>query len=170
MYYIHNIWTEKNNFFGNTDPLSLANKYGTPLYVYNESILRSRCKSLSSLISYPAFKVNYSAKANTNLSLLRIIRSEGLTVDAMSAGELFLELKAGFTPEEILLVCNNVSNEELRFAIDAGVLISADSLSQLRRIGQLNRGGKVAVRINPGIGAGHHEKVITGGQKTALCH
>ncbi|NLL13657.1 MAG: diaminopimelate decarboxylase [Fibrobacter sp.] len=166
MNYIHNIWTEKTNFFGNTDPLALASKYGTPLYVYNESILRSRCKALTSLISYPAFKVNYSAKANTNLSLLRIIRSEGLTVDAMSAGELFLELKAGFTPEEILLVCNNVSDEELRFAIDAGVLISADSVSQLRRIGQLNRGGKVAVRINPGIGAGHHEKVITGGQKT----
>lgn len=166
MNYIHSIWTEKNNFFGNTDPLSLASKYGTPLYVYNESILRSRCKALTSLISYPPFKVNYSAKANTNLSLLRIIRSEGLTVDAMSAGELFLELKAGFTPEEILLVCNNVSDEELRFAIDNGVLISADSMSQLRRIGQLNRGGKVAVRINPGIGAGHHEKVITGGQKT----
>lgn len=166
MNYIHSIWTGKNNFFGNTDPLSLANKYGTPLYVYNESILRSRCKALTSLISYPSFKVNYSAKANTNLSLLRIIRSEGLTVDAMSAGELFLELKAGFTPEEILFICNNVSDEELRFAIDAGVLISADSLSQLRRIGQLNKGGKVAVRINPGIGAGHHEKVITGGQKT----
>ncbi len=166
MNYIHNIWTENNNFFGNTDPLTLASKYGTPLYVYNETILRNHCKALTSLISYPLFKVNYSAKANTNLSLLRIIRSEGLTVDAMSAGELFVELKAGFKPEEILFICNNVSDEELRFAIDSGVLISADSLSQLRRIGQLNKGGKVAVRINPGIGAGHHEKVITGGKNT----
>lgn len=166
MNYIHNIWTEKTVFFGNTDPLTLASKYGTPLYVYNETILRSRCKALTSLISYPSFKVNYSAKANTNLNLLRIIRSEGLTVDAMSAGELFVELKAGFKPEEILFICNNVSDEELRFAIESGVLISADSLSQLRRIGQLNRGGKVVVRINPGIGAGHHEKVITGGKNT----
>lgn len=166
MNYIHNIWTENNIFFGNTDPLTLASKYGTPLYVYNETILRNHCKALTSLISYPLFKVNYSAKANTNLSLLRIIRSEGLTVDAMSAGELFVELKAGFKPEEILFICNNVSDEELRFAIDSGVLISADSLSQLRRIGQLNKGGKVAVRINPGIGAGHHEKVITGGKNT----
>ena len=56
MNYIHNIWTEKTNFFGNTDPLALASKYGTPLYVYNESILPKPLQSLSSLISYPAFK------------------------------------------------------------------------------------------------------------------
>lgn len=166
MHYIHNIWTKDTGFFGKTDPITLASKYGTPLYIYNESVLRSRCKELSSLLSYPAFKVNYSAKANTNLSLLEIIHSEGLTVDAMSAGELFVELKAGFKPQEILFVCNNVSDDELMFAIDNDVLVSVDSLSQLRRLGHLNRGGKVAVRINPGIGAGHHEKVITGGKKT----
>lgn len=166
MNYIHQIWTNGVNFFGSTDPVTLAARYGTPLYVYNESILRNRCKALTSLLKCPSFKVNYSAKANTNLSLLKIIRSEGLTVDAMSPGELFLELKAGFRPEEILFICNNVSNEELQFAIDAGVLISVDSLSQLERLGKLNRGGNVAIRINPGIGAGHHEKVITGGKST----
>jgi diaminopimelate decarboxylase len=84
----------------------------------------------------------------------------------MSPGEIFLELKAGFKPEEILFICNNVSDDEFSFAIKAGVLVSVDSLSQLARFGKLNKGGKVAIRVNPGVGAGHHEKVITGGKNT----
>ena len=154
------------NFFGTTTPRQLAEKYGTPLYVYNETVLRTRCRELKNLLPYPNFKVNYSAKANTNLTILRIVHDEGLLVDAMSPGEITIELKAGFKPSEILYICNNVSDEEMRFAIDAGVGTSVDSLSQLERYGQLNNGGKVALRINPGVGAGHHEKVITGGKNT----
>ncbi len=164
--YIHDIWTKAAGFYGGTDPVSLAEKYGTPLYVYSEKVLRARCRELVGLVDRADFKVNYSAKANTNPAILRIVREEGLLVDAMSPGEMFLEMKAGFKPEEILFVCNNVSDEELRFAVEAGVLVSTDSVSQLDRYGRLNRGGRVAVRINPGVGAGHHEKVVTGGKKT----
>ncbi len=164
--YIHEIWTREQNFFGKTSPLSLVEKYGTPLYVYSERILRERCSELTGLVDYPDFSVNYSAKANTNPFILKIIREEGLSVDAMSPGEIYLEMKAGFRPEDILFICNNVSDEELRYAVGAGVLVSVDSLSQLDRYGRLNRGGRVAVRINPGIGAGHHEKVVTAGANT----
>jgi diaminopimelate decarboxylase len=164
--YINPIWTKNKDFYGKIDPISLVKKYGSPLYVYNEGILRERCRALKNLVTYPNFKVNYSAKANTNLSILRIIHDENLLVDAMSPGEIFIELKAGFSPEEILFICNNVSDEELRFAIDKGITISVDSLSQLERYGTLHKGGKVAVRINPGVGAGHHEKVVTGGKNT----
>jgi diaminopimelate decarboxylase len=165
-FYVHDIWTKNAHFFGSINPLDLVEKYGTPLYVYNESILRTRCRQLKQLVDYDNFRVNYSAKANTNLSILRVIRDEGLSVDAMSPGEIFIELKAGFKPEDILFICNNVSDEEITFAIKAGVLVSVDSISQLARYGRLNRGGKVAVRMNPGVGAGHHEKVITGGKNT----
>lgn len=165
-FYIHEIATKKDNFYGKTTPAALVAEYGSPLYVYNESILRARCKELTALVAYPAFRVNYSAKANTNPALLEIIREEGLLVDAMSPGEIFIEMSVGFNPEEILYICNNVSDDELRYAIDAGVMVSVDSVSQLERFGRLNRGGRVAVRINPGVGAGHHEKVITGGKKT----
>ncbi|MBP7736208.1 MAG: diaminopimelate decarboxylase [Spirochaetes bacterium] len=164
--YIHEIWTREQDFFGRATPLSLVEKYGSPLYVYNENMLRSRCREMKRLIDYPAFAVNYSAKANTNPAILKIIREEGLYVDAMSPGEIFLELKAGFRPEDILFICNNVSDEEIRYAVDAGILVSVDSISQLERLGRLNRGGRVAVRINPGIGAGHHEKVVTAGTNT----
>jgi diaminopimelate decarboxylase len=164
--YIHNIWTKDIQFYGKTNPVQLIEKYGSPLYVYSEKVLRERCKELTSLISYPKFKVNYSAKANTNLSLLKIVREEGLLIDAMSPGEIFIELKAGYKPEDILFISNNVSDQEMLYAVEAGVLISVDSLAQLERYGRLNRGGKVAIRINPGVGAGHHEKVITGGKNT----
>jgi diaminopimelate decarboxylase len=166
MNYIYSRVSSEKKFFGNTDPAGLTEKYGTPLYVYNENILRSRCRDLKGLISYSNFKVNFSPKANGNLELLKIVRSEGLSVDAMSPGEIYVNLLAGYKPEEIFYISNNVSEEEFRYAINAGVKISVDSVSQLEMFGKINPGGKVAFRLNPGFGAGHHEKVTTAGQNT----
>ena len=64
MNYVHAEISRKNNFYGNTNPFKLIEKYGSPLYVYNESVLRSKCRELSGLIDYPDFIVNYSPKAN----------------------------------------------------------------------------------------------------------
>ena len=153
-------------FISNETIFKLIEKYGTPLYVYSESILRERCREMKNLLPNKNFRVNYSAKANTNLEILKIIREEGLDVDAMSPGEIYIEQLAGFDSKQIFYVSNNVSAEEMRFAIDRNILVGVDSLSQLEMYGQLNPGGKVAVRFNPGKGAGHHEKVITAGKKT----
>jgi diaminopimelate decarboxylase len=151
--------------FGKISAVELIEKYGSPLYVYDEEILRQRCRELRSLLKYPAFRVNYSAKANTNVELLKIIRDEDLDVDAMSPGEMYLEMKAGFTSDRIMFIGNNVSREEIQYAVDRGIYISVDSLSQLSLLGEINPGGEVCLRLNPGIGAGHHEKVVTGGKK-----
>lgn len=158
--------TDKLDFFPGVDPTELAEKYGTPLYVYNERILRERCRDLKNLVTYPNFVVDYSAKANGNLAFLQIVKSEGLEVDAMSPGEIYVEKMAGFEPHEIFYICNNVSEEEMLYAIKEGVITSVDSLSQLEQYGKLNPGGEVAIRFNPGVGAGHHEKVVTAGKKT----
>ena len=158
--------TDKVDFFGKTTPLELVKTYGTPLYVYNENVLRRRCRDLLGLSSLPGFHVNYSAKANTNPALLRIIREEGCHADAMSPGELYINKLAGFTSRDLVYVCNNVSAEEMRNAVENGLLVSVDSLSQLDLYGQVNPGGKVMIRINPGIGAGHHKKVVTAGKET----
>ena len=166
MNYIYSKVSSEKKFFGNTDPYQLIEKFGTPLYTYNENILRQRCRDLKGLISYPKFTVNYSLKANSNLELIKIVRSEGLRVDAMSPGEIYLNLLAGYKPEEILYISNNVSEDEFSYAIKAGVMISVDSVSQLSMYGKINPGGKVSFRVNPGVGAGHHEKVTTAGQKT----
>ena len=159
-------FTQQTDFFGNSNPRLLAEEFGTPLYVYNEKILRDRMQRMAHLITYPGFTANYSIKTNSNLSILKMALEEGLNADAMSPGEIFLLLKAGFPKERIFYVSNNVSAEELQYAIDHGVVISLDSLSQLELFGKINRGGRCAVRLNPGYGAGHHEKVITAGKKT----
>lgn len=161
-----NFYTEQTNFYGNSTPSELLKEYGSPLYVYNEAILRQRCRDMAGLIQYAGFKSNYSIKANSNLELLKIAREEGLHADAMSPGEIHLLLTAGYKPDEILFVSNNVSSEEMQFAIDRDILVSCDSLSQLRQYGRLNPGGKAVVRFNPGVGAGHHEKVVTAGKNT----
>lgn len=162
----HNKISSEAHFFGNQTPEDLIQQYGSPLYVYNENIFRERCRELKNLVTYPNFSVNYSVKANGNLSLLKIAKQEGLNVDAMSPGEIYVEELAGFSPEEILFISNNVSAEEMQFAIDRNITISVDSLSQLETFGKICPGGKICVRFNPGVGAGHHEKVVTGGKKT----
>lgn len=158
--------TDGMNFFEGINPVTLAESYGTPLYVYNERIIRTRCRELKQFVSYPKFEVDYSVKANSNLAFLQIVKSEGLKVDAVSMGEIYAQRLAGFEPEDIFFICNNVSEEEMQYAIDEGVLVSVDSLAQLEQFGKLNPGGRVAIRVNPGIGAGHHEKVVTAGEKT----
>ena len=147
----------------NEQALRLVDTFGSPLYVYDERILRKRCRDLRSLLPLPGYRPLYSVKANSNPALLRIIREEGFFVDAMSPGEIFLEEQAGFQPEEIFMVTNNISDEEIRYAAERGILMSADSLSQLERFGSLYPGREIGVRLNPGIGAGHDEKVVTGG-------
>ena len=159
-------FTEESNFFKGNSPEKLIEEYGSPLYVYSEEILRSRCKEMKNLVTYPKFLANYSIKANSNLELLRITRSEGLVADAMSPGEIHVLEKAGFKNTEIFYITNNVSEEEMQYGINKNILISVDSLSQLDMYGRLNPGGKVAIRFNTGIGAGHSAKVITGGKET----
>lgn len=158
--------TDNLNFFMDNTPINLIEKYGSPLYVYNEKILRSKIRDMKNLISYPNFTVNYSAKANSNLAILEIVKEEGVHVDAMSPGEIFVELKAGFKPEEIFYISNNVSKEEMQYAIDNNIMISVDSVSQLEQYGKINPNSNIAARFNGGVGAGHHEKVITAGKNT----
>jgi len=158
--------TDNWNFFMGHDPNALVQQFGSPLYVYNEHIFRKRCHEMKALATYHKFRVNYAMKANSNLSLLKIAREEGLCIDASSQGEVLMALAAGFLPEEILFIANNISPEEMRFAVDNHVLLSVDSLSQLNTFGSMFPGARIALRFNTGIGAGHHAKVVTGGDDT----
>ncbi len=154
------------SFFNGNDPEKIAEEFGTPLYVYNEDVIRRHMEDVAGVITKYPYTANYSVKANTNIHILKFALEEGINCDAMSPGEITMLLKAGFPPERIFFVPNNVSEEELKFAAEKGVITSLDSLSQLETFGQVLPGHKCAVRINPGVGAGHHEKVITAGKKT----
>ena len=89
---------------------------GRALYVYNEKILRQRCRDLVSLSDHSGFRVNYSVKANSNPVLLAIIRSEGLMADAMSPGELYMNELAGYEPANTLYIANNITADEMAAA------------------------------------------------------
>lgn len=159
-------YIEESNFFKGNNPEQIAQEYGTPVYVYNEEIIRERMREVASVITKYPYRANYSMKANSNISILKMALEEGLNADAMSEGEMRLLLKAGFPSDRIFFVPNNVDKSELLFAIENNIMVSLDSLDQLELYGTLNPGGKCSVRINPGVGAGHHEKVVTAGKKT----
>ena len=161
-----NSFIEKKEFFKGNDIEKIVEEFGTPLYVYNEDILRKRMSEVAGIITKYPYKANYSIKANSNLEILKIAREENVNCDAMSEGEIRLLLKAGFTPDQIFFVPNNIDAKEMQFAIDNGIMTSLDSIDQINLYGSLNPGSKCALRINPGVGAGHHEKVVTAGKNT----
>ncbi len=163
---MHGSYTKDTNFFKSTTPFDLINEYGSPIYVYNEDVFRQRCKDIKHLVTYDNFVPHYSIKANTNIHLLKIAREEGLHADTMSPGEIFMALKSGFTSEELFYIPNNATKEDFEYAISHNVLTSVDSVEQLELYCSLNPNSKVAVRFNPGVGAGHHNKVVTAGKKT----
>jgi len=148
--------------------IELAEKFGTPLYVVSENKIRENYRKYKDAFSrkYEKFRILYSAKANTNLSVLRILKNEGSYVDAVSMGEVYLALKAGFKPYEILYTGINAGDEELKYVLESGIMVNLDSLSQLKRILKLGAPNTLSMRINTEYGAGHHEYVVTAGKAT----
>jgi diaminopimelate decarboxylase len=153
---------------GGTDTVNLAEKYGTPIYVIDEERIRDNYKRVLNAFTkyYSNFKILYACKANTNLSVMRILEEEGSCVDAVSPGEVYTSLKTGFSPDRILFTGNNVTNDELKYVDETGVRINLDSVSQLKRLSKIvnPEGYKISFRVNPMVGAGHHEHCITGGE------
>lgn len=159
-------------YFGKLKTIDLAKQYGTPIYVINEALIRQRYKELKKAVSkeYENNKILYSVKANSNLAVLKILDTEGASVDCVSTGEIYLSLKADFTPERILYTSNNITNEELRYALEKKVKINLDHSSQLLRLikiaNELGINPKfISFRVNPEVGGGHHEHTITAGRQ-----
>ena len=146
--------------------IELSKKFNTPLYIISEKRIKENYKRLYNTFyqKYHKIRIYYSAKANTNLSILRILKREGAYIDAVSPGEVFLALKAGFTPEKILFTGTSVRNDELEYLLKLNITINVDSYSQLNRLLKITTPDLLSVRINPEFGAGHHEHVITAGK------
>jgi len=139
----------------------LADRYGTPLYVTDAGVVRDRFARLRE--AFPGAEIHYAAKANTHPALLRLLRDLGAGVDAVSLGEAVAARLAGFDPGDITYTGVFPSDAELEAVLDMGVRINADSVGDLDRIARLSPGREVGLRVNPGVGSGHHEHVVTGG-------
>jgi diaminopimelate decarboxylase len=155
-------------YFDGVSTIELAEKFDTPLYVISESRIRENYKRLYDALTrnYQKVRIYYAAKANSNLSVLKILETEDAYLDAVSPGEVFMGLTAGFPPERILFTGTSVRNDELKFLADSNVTVNIDSLSQLDRLQKKTVPNVLSVRVNPEIGAGHHEHCITAGKNT----
>jgi len=158
-------------YFGDTNTLDLANQYGTPLYVNNEQMIRDKYNKLKNAINfeYKNNEIHFAVKANSNLAILRILKSEGASFDCTSSGEIKTCLKAGISPDKIMFTGNMFTDEDFKFAVGHDILVNLDSISQLDRlvkiIEDLGKEKKIiSFRINPEFGAGHHPHTITAGK------
>ena len=99
---------------GGVELLSIAGEFGTPVYVYNASVIKRQYDSIVQAFSGADLRIKYACKANTNISVLKYIRSLGAGIDAVSIEEVTIALQCGFKPAEILFTPNGVAYEEIR--------------------------------------------------------
>ena len=147
----------------------LAQQFGTPLYVYDETTLRSRAGDIRDIFAaaYPRSRVVYAGKAGMSPTIVSILSDEGLGLDVVSGGEIYAGQRAGMDPGRMIFHGNNKSREELEEALVAGVgLIAVDSqheLDLLEEVGRrLERRPDVVLRLNPGVDPHTHHKMRTG--------
>lgn len=145
------------------DVLAIADEFGLPLYVYDADKIIEKIGLLRSSFAGVNLKIKYAAKALTNVSILKLMRQQGVEMDSVSVNEARMGILAGFTSDQIMFTPSGVSFAEIREAIDMGLQLNVDSLSLLEWVGQ-NYGSAVpvSIRINPHISEGGNIKISTG--------
>jgi len=145
---------------------TLARAYGTPLWVYDAATIRQRIADLRSFDS-----IRFAQKANANTHLLRLMREQGVVVDAVSRGEIERALAAGYTAAPaacgasgIVFTADLFDHETLDTVVRHQVPANAGSTDMLDQLGARSPGHRVWLRINPGFGHGHSNKTNTGGE------
>ncbi len=148
---------------GDIPSTELVAAHGSPLYVYDADILRRQSLRVLAALEPLPFKPFYAIKANDNLAILRMFRQAGFGCDAVSPGEVFLAKTAGFDGSEIWFTCSNVSDDDLLALADPTIVINVNSMSEIDRCIRLRLLNRIAIRVNPDVGAGHHRDVVTAG-------
>ncbi|MES3516410.1 MAG: diaminopimelate decarboxylase [Natronomonas sp.] len=144
---------------------ALAETHGTPLYVTDHERLRENAERFRA--AFPDAHVMYAAKANTGRAVIRTLYDAGLDVECAAAGEIHRALEAGVPPEDIQYTGVNPPDADLDYVVDLWestpeLTVTVGASDTLDRLEERGFDGRLALRINPGIGTGHHEKVATG--------
>ncbi|WP_088322882.1 diaminopimelate decarboxylase [Polaribacter tangerinus] len=146
-----------------TQLLELANKYGSPIYVYDTDKIASQYNRLTTAFSsVKNLKLNYAVKALSNINILKFFKNIGAGLDTVSIQEVQLGLTTGIDPKKIIFTPNGVSLKEIEEVAKLGVQINIDNLSILELFGQKHPEIPVCVRINPHIMAGGNSKISVG--------
>jgi diaminopimelate decarboxylase len=142
---------------------SLAATFGTPLWVYDAATIRARIKALTAFDT-----IRFAQKACSNTHILRLMREQGVKVDAVSRGEILRALTAGFVaggePSEIVFTADLFDHATLATVVQHRIPVNAGSIDMLHQLGAVSPGHPVWLRINPGFGHGHSNKTNTGGE------
>ncbi|UVL00631.1 diaminopimelate decarboxylase [Pseudomonas sp. B21-048] len=142
-----------------------AKQHGTPLWCYDAQTIRARVDQLQGFDV-----IRYAQKACSNLHILRLIREQGVRVDAVSLGEIERALLAGYSPAGdpagIVLTCDLFEEATLRRVVELNIEVNTGSIDMLRQLGKASAGHRVWLRINPGFGHGHSRKTNTGGENS----
>jgi diaminopimelate decarboxylase len=142
-----------------------AKQHGTPLWCYDAQTIRARVDQLQGFDV-----IRYAQKACSNLHILRLIREQGVRVDAVSLGEIERALLAGYSPAGdpagIVLTCDLFDEATLRRVVELNIEVNTGSIDMLRQLGKESAGHRVWLRINPGFGHGHSRKTNTGGENS----
>lgn len=141
--------------------LNLPEQFGCPLWLYDGQLI---CQQIARLQHFDV--IRYAQKACSNVHILRLMRQQGVKVDAVSHGEIVRALTAGFTAEEIVFTADVLDEATLQQVCQQGIAVNAGSLDMLHQLGQRSPGHKVWLRLNPGFGHGHSQKTNTGGENS----
>ena len=160
---------EKGNIeIGGCDLVELANKYNTPLYVFDEATIRSMTQSYKKAFEeYPNIKMMFAAKAFMTKAICKIMQQEGFGLDLCSGGEIYTAKSSGFEMSKTLFNGNNKSYDELNYALECGIeTISVDNFFELALLDDIAKSHSkkinILLRITPGIECHTHEYIQTG--------
>ena len=151
----------------NVSIIDIAKEVGTPFYAYSKQSLIENFLEYKDNFQDIDCKICYAIKANSNISLVKILAENGSGIDAVSAGEVFRAIKAGINPKDIVFAGVGKTKEEIKYALENGVEhFSAESKSEIFALNEVaNNLGKVikfSLRVNPDVDAKTHEKISTG--------
>ncbi|MFZ2279031.1 MAG: diaminopimelate decarboxylase [Prosthecobacter sp.] len=165
---MHSFRYHQGQLFAENVPLqSLAEKYGTPLYVYSKSTIAGHYTRLDAALAKLDHLICFAVKANSNLAVLNTIAKLGGGFDIVSAGELYRVIKAGGDPAKCTFAGVGKTRDEIEYALKQGIYcFNAESEAELHYInqvaGELGMQAPVAVRVNPNVDAKTHAKITTG--------
>lgn len=152
-----------NQSLSNEQLISIAEEFGTPVYVYHAEKIKQQYEKMKDAFKDHPTKIFYACKALTNINILKYLHSLGSNIDCVSINEVKLALKAGFDKEQILFTPNCVDFSELVEGAELGVNINIDNISILEQFGtKYGNAYPICIRINPHIEAGGNYKISTG--------